>query len=312
MKIDNVLKEHSLTIVEEVKKSAFKKVFLLNGNSNKKFILKVYRSEKQQKSKKIEKNFLNCIKHKKFDFLIFPEIVAYGDSFLLMNYIQRFEFNKSTIQQKEWTRDNIKLIVSALQEFQNIKVPVVNFSIEHRLLGSIIPPMKLAFLVKNDSQTTKRSQRQIFRLILKYMQHCIRFRKTLSHNDLQISNFTFHTDQKKMSMLDFERLHYLGDPFLDILHYLITASYKIEKWSFQSEILKEYINYEKKHKNSIIGLYDRIKLILLLYSYNYFLSVKNHKIKKAYSENISFLLSGSRYNQWMNLLTTEKSNQLLE
>ena len=107
-----------------------------------------------------------------------------------------------------------------------------------------------------------------------------------------------------MSMLDFERLHYLADPLLDILHYLISASFKIENWSFQTEILKRFLKTENYINNTIIGLHDRIRLILLLYSYNYFLSVKNHKIKKAYAENIKFLLSESLYNQWVNLLIT--------
>jgi hypothetical protein len=304
MNFDQILKKHSLTIIEKVKKSDFKEVFLLIGNSNKKFILKVYLSKKQRTSEQIEKNFLCSIKGKKFDFLIFPEIIDYGNNYLLMNYIQRNEFTKKTIQEKEWTCENIKLIVSALQEFQSIRTPAVDFSLRNRLLGSIIPPMKLALLVKRDIRTKKRSKGQITHLILKYMQHCLRFRKALSHNDLQISNFTFHSDQEKMSMLDFERLHYLGDPFLDILHYLITASYKIENWSFQAEILKQYLKNENIFKNTLIGLNDRIRVILLLYSYNYFLSVKNHKIKKAYEENIKFLLSDSLYNQWVNLLTT--------
>ena len=304
MKFDQILKKHSLTIVEKVKISAFKEVFILIGNSNEKFILKIYLSKKQRTSEQIEKNFLHCIKGKKFDFLIFPEIIDYGNNYLLMNYIPRNEFTKKAIQEKEWTSDHIKLVVSALQEFQRIRMPAVNFSLKNRLLGSIIPPMKLAFLVTKDIQTATPSKIQISRLIFKYMQHCLRFRKALSHNDLQISNFTFHSNQKKMSMLDFERLHYLADPLLDILHYLISASFKIENWSFQTEILKRFLKTENYINNTIIGLHDRIRLILLLYSYNYFLSVKNHKIKKAYAENIKFLLSESLYNQWVNLLIT--------
>ena len=303
MNIDEILNRYSLTFQKRLKKTEFKEVFLLKGNYHNKYILKIYLKNVNSKSQQMEKNFLRKIKNKKFDFLIFPEILACGKNFLLTNYIHRIEYDKATIRKRKWTTDNITLIVSALKEFQNIQIPSRYFSIKQRLLDPFLPVIKLAIFIPKIKKKINISQKNIYKLIYRYLYMYPQYTKTLSHNDLQISNFTFHNDYKKMSMIDFERLHFFADPLMDVLNYLVTASYKIENWTFQSKILKEYLSFVVTKKIINRALADRIKLILLFYCCSYFLSVKNIEIKNSYFENIKFLSSDFSYNKWIDFLS---------
>ena len=302
MNVDEILNRHSLKIEATLKESKFKKVLLVKDDRQKQFILKIYLIFADNYSQKTERNFLLKIKNQKFNFLIFPQVIDYGNNYLLINCVPRIEFAKKSIAKNNWSKDNISLIVSALREFQNINLPENSFYLHQKILGPYLPAFKLAYFSNKINKKIHIPTKKIHKLIFRYIYKSPQFRKTISHRDLQISNFTFHHDYRKMSMIDFERLHVRSDPLLDILNYLITASSQIDKWTFQSDILKEYLNAIMPINGFSKGLADRVKLILLFYCCSYFLSVKNSKIKDAYLANIRFLSSDDRYQRWLDSL----------
>jgi len=294
-----ILEKYSLIIEKEIKTTEFKKVLLLKDNKNNKYILKIYLVNIYREGREIEKKFLLTVKDKQFKSLIFPNIIDYGDNYLLMDYLHIYEYDKDAIINSKWSNDDIKLLISGLIEFQNIQVPSKFFSFKKRVFGFLFPPFKIITLLSDTKLFNLTSLLILVKLIIFYILSIPFFKYTLTHHDLQRTNFTFHKMAKKIPMLDFESLYYLGDPFLDILHYLTTASYKLEDWTFQLKILREYIRAINQSGSYITLLSNKIRMILLIYNYNYYFSVRNIKLKNIFLKNVFFLLSNKNFNKWI-------------
>ena len=294
-----ILDKYSLNIEKEIKTTEFKKVLLLNDNKNNKYILKIYLANIYREGREIEKNFLLAVKDKKFKSLIFPNIIDYGDNYLLMDYLHIYEYDKDAIINRKWSNDDIKLFISGLIEFQDIQISSEYLSFKKKVFGFLFPPLKLITLLNNTKLFNLISLLILVKLIIFYILSIPFLKYTVTHHDLQRSNVTFHKRARKISIMDFESLYYLGDPFLDILHYLTTASYKLEDWNFQLKILREYIRTINQNGSYIPLLSNRIRIILLVYNYNYYFTVRNIKLKNIYFKNILFLLSNKNFNKWI-------------
>ena len=296
---EEIIDKYSLSIEEILNRTNSKIVYLLVDKNGKRYVLKIYK--RNSAKLKIERQFLSRVNHIRYQFIRFPQLVDFGDNYILIDYVEREHFTRDTIVDREWSADDVKLWVSGLIEFQRIEIPSNDFSFKQRVIGIIYPVCRIPILLpKCRKSIDLKAFGVIFKMALCYSLSRPFFRNVLTHYDLQTYNYTFMKKERKMSILDFEFPYYRGDPLFDILYYVSIPIKTLEDWTFQAAILKEYIKQVIGSAWRSRSLLSRIRLILLVSNLSRYLSFINDTNKKnIYSENIKLLVNGESFNRWV-------------
>lgn len=294
-----ILNKYCLTIDKIIKSMPDREIYLLIDKNNNKYALKIYKYNNEALKQEID--FLTRIKNIDFTSIRFPEIVDSGYNYLLFNYIDRELIHRSTALKRRWSEDDVNLWVNGLIEFQNIEIKINLFSLKKRILGFIFPVFRMIILMPKCRDIISLNKIIIIsKLLVLYIICRLSFKNVPTHYDLQSYNYTFIKKEKKMSMIDFEFLYYKGDPLYDILHYITIPLQKMEDWTFQIDLLNEFLRNKYKNTRKIRSLLYRIRLILLICNLSRLLNFQNEKEKKeVYIENVSLLLNKSSFKYWI-------------
>lgn len=297
--VKEITDKFSLRIEKILHSTGSKIIYFLVDKNGKRFVLKIHKNNNT--NLKVEQMFLSRVKHFKYRYIQFPHLIEYGNSYILIDYIEREHFTRDTILEREWSIDDIRLWVSGLIEFQNIEIASKHFSVKQRLMGIIYPVCRIFILLpKCRKLIDLKALAVIFKITLNYFISRFFLKNTLTHYDLQTYNYTFMKNERKMSMLDFELSYYRGDPLFDVLYYISIPIKTFEDWTFQTALLKEYIRQVYGGTRCSRSLLYRIRLILLVSNLSRYLSFINDTNKKnIYSENIKLLVNGESFNRWV-------------
>lgn len=298
-----LLERHSLTAEKVLHAPEKKIIYLLKDKNQHKYVLKIYDTQSQilKQNLQSEIKFLKRINSVDFKYIQFPRIIDNGENYLLMSYIEREHTHRSTVLNRKWSDDDIKLWVAGLVEFQNVKVLSSDFTLKKRVLGFMYPVYRMFTLIpKCRNLIDWKAFLTISKLSLLYICTRLYFRNVLTHYDLHTYNFSFVKNERKMSMLDFEKLYYLGDFLYDILCYITIPIQKMKDWTFQTDLLNEFIKQKPEQSKHLRSLLLRIRFILLVRNFSRYLNFLNDSDKKAvYSENVKLLLNGKSYYDWV-------------
>ncbi len=297
--VKEITDKFSLRIEKILHSTGSKIIYYLVDKNGKRFVLKF---NKHNKTKlRTEQKFLTRIKNLPFRYVRFPQLIEYGTNHILIDYIEREHWTRETILEKKWSYNEIQLWVSGLREFQNVDMPRNHFSLKQRLMGFIYPVFRVFILLpKCRKLISFRALGVILKLTLSYSLSRFFFKNTLTHYDLQMYNYTFMNNEKKMSMIDFEMPYYGGDPLFDVLYYISIPIRKFEDWTFQIDLLKEYIKQEYEGAWHSKSLLCRMRLILLVSNLSRYLGfINDGDKKKIYSENIRILLDSKSFSRWV-------------
>lgn len=294
-----IIDKYSLRIENTIHSTSSKSIYFLVGENGERFVLKMYKYDRA--NSEIEQKFLSAVKHRKFEYIRFPNMIAHGNNYILVDYVEREHVTRDTILERQWSPDDVRLWVSGLREFQNIDIPSHYFSVKQRYMGIIYPVCRLLLLLPKCRELINlRAWGVVFKIVLNYSMARFSFKNALTHYDLQMYNYAFMSDKRKMSMLDFELSYYRGDPLFDVLYYISIPIRKFKDWTFQIDLLKEYIKQEYEGTWHSKSLLCRIRLILLVSNLSRYLGfINDSDKKKIYSENIRILLDSKSFSRWV-------------
>jgi thiamine kinase-like enzyme len=257
----NFLSQRSLTVLRLLQTTNSKTVELLINEKNERFVLKTI--HKISKATEIEKQFLIKTTGLKFRVLSLPQLLEYGENFLLMTFVDREHHTRNTIINREWIDSDVERFVNGLIEFQTLSINLSPwFDFKKRFMSVVYPVIKTLLSIKTGLQQNTFSFIEIikiFQMCFIYLLFRVTFKNVITHYDLTTYNYSF-SGKDKMSMIDFELGYPKGDPVFDIIYFISIPPVLITNWTFQKKILINYM-----HKQNInYALKNRIRFILML------------------------------------------------
>ena len=148
LEVQEILEKHSLTICSVFQDTNLATVYLVINNEGKKAVLKLYHDPlKSGRSIALERNFLTRVNHEKLKYLDIPRLLDHGKNYMIMEYVEREHWTRSTILEREWSNEDIKTWVRGLIEFQNTQLSKDWFSFKRRAIGFMFPIIRLALLL---------------------------------------------------------------------------------------------------------------------------------------------------------------------
>ncbi len=202
----------------------------------------------------------------------------------LIDFCEREHQTRDTIQQRDWSDDDVRAFVRGLREFQEIAVRTLPFSRRHRLLGWAYPAFRLLSLDKRSAV-----------LCLGYMLARPMWKNALTHYDLHTFNYAF-TPDGRMSMLDFERMYASGDPLFDLLYFCTIPPVRMDAWTFQARLLREFLHEETP--------FARLRARVILLQCNLGRGRYSGVAPEVYEDNVALLRSGRRFRAWWRRITS--------
>ncbi|MFZ2055757.1 MAG: hypothetical protein WAU81_16335 [Candidatus Aminicenantales bacterium] len=303
--LSSILDQYLMRLEKTLQTTGFREVHLIADKNSKKHILKIYdlgskRARLASLFFQIEKYFLSSVAKLSFEHIQFPRLLGSGRNYLIIEFVEREVFTRESILDKKWSVEDTRLWVMALMEFQGIEMPGNLYPATRRLIGSLFPVVRLCqILPKCRRILSVRDFISVFIIVLSYIMVWRSIEKKLVHYELHTSHFAPMKGKQKMSLIDFELSYYKGDPLVDILYYISIPIKRFREWSFQKELLREYVKLSFSGGVHLSELFYRIRLILLMFHivrYFEFVDVPNYR--EVYFENLSILLDKKRFRQF--------------
>ncbi len=298
-RIAAILNEHGLTFISILSASKERNVILAKDKKETKIVVKVFTKVNRFLWKEID--FLKQVSNQQFHFVEFPRILAVGNDFFLMSFLDREHQTRDSISQKKWTTENYQSFVSGLVEFQNIQRSKKNFTEVEQLKGCVFPVM---IILKGYLSFRKNisilDRLKIIQLSIIYLIGSLFWKKVNVHYDFQTYNYSFLNGSSKMSILDFETGPYKGDKWHDVAYYCSISPASLSSWTYQKKILRKFIGQSGIKINTWVRC-QKLRCVFVavqLIRYDFFRN--DSQIKKIYSDNISkVLLDKNKFRIWI-------------
>jgi hypothetical protein len=304
-----ILDRHSLIVESVLQETPFGTTYLVINQDNNKFVLKIYLDKSKTRGSVVERKFLALANDREFRHLLIPRLIAHDQNYMLMEFIDREYWTRDTILERAWSKSDVRLWVSGLLEFQTIELPANWFSLRRRIYGRFYPIIRAFSALKYGRRVLRMSDvAKIAWLCVRYLAGMHDFRRALTHYDLQTYNYSLTTDRKMASMLDFEIAYYTGDPLFDLLYYNSIPVQKLEEWTYQGDLLRNYIEITGASPEK---LENRVRLILLVCNLLGCSRLRDDPAKKkVFEENIGNILHNNWFGAWLGSVFRNSMSEL--
>ena len=249
----------SLTEISRIQATDESSVYLMQGADGVMYVLKKF--AESSRSLAIERDFYERHRGRAFEFIHVPRLVDSGRSHLLLEYVERESQSRDSILERSWSLDDRKLWVDGLLEFQRLRPARGLYSLRRRVTSPIYPAIDVA---RRCGSLSSGDGIRAARLIAAYLYFRPSIRYVCTHFDLHTTNFAFMANERRMSMLDFRLPYYLGDPYLDVLYYLSIPAVEIEKWTFQGDLLRTFLEKVSALRGYNAGRRLRVRMLLMM------------------------------------------------
>jgi len=297
--LNQILAKHNLSIDKLLKTSLISSTYIVNQTNNQ-LILKHYNEYYLDKLCK-EKEFIKAANNHNLEYLKVPKLYNSGESYILIEYVDRMHTTRDTIIDYDWTKDKINLWTNGLLEFQSLDTPKKCFSLTKRTISRLFPIIRFLQLIKYTHFRFTNSNRLVLSLIIKYFFQIFNIKLVTTHYDLQTYNYCFSYDNI-MSLIDYEFSHYRGDPFYDIIYYISIPIVLIHDWTFQFQLLKSFVNNGEFKINISSSRLRFLLLLCQLQRYHTFKKKGELVYCKVYQENIISILDNNQFYNFFNKL----------
>lgn len=265
-----------LTIKQVLQEAAGKRVLLVEEPDGKQSVLK-------RPCARLEREFLRAVAGRAFRSLDFPRLLDEGDDFVRVAFLDREHHTRDSILERRWTPEDVRLWVDGLLEFQRIRLPARPFGAKRRVLGWMYPVFRALQMRAPLGPTLSYALARPF------------FRNRTCHYDLQTYNYAFRVGARKMSLLDFEFSYYSGDPLFDLLYFCSIPTVRLEDWTFQKELVREFL---RRSPQRCAAARTRLILLVCQAARARFLPGK----RAAYTPNLALLRDRARFRAWFDAL----------
>ncbi|HMT30319.1 MAG TPA: hypothetical protein PKD91_13685 [Bacteroidia bacterium] len=234
-----------------------------------------------------EYQFLSTASSLKFTYLKTPQVYAYSTGMILMEYLDCENYTRDTILDKNWSPQECKKWINALNEFQSIPTSSKGFTFYEIVKGALYPVIRSLEIRKQIFRTlTFRELLTFTYFLIQYKLIRLFIKNVTTHYDFNTFNFTNLRGSDKMSLIDFEMGAYKGDSLYDLLYYISLPTTAIDNWTFQSILLEEWTKMNKTPFQKI-----RIKVILCIISFQRIRRFEKEPLKaEIYRKNLRRLL----------------------
>ena len=235
--------------------------YLVTSRDGGRYVLKQFAGP--TRNLEMERNFYERCRSRTFRFVHVPGLVESGHSHLLLEYVDRESHSRDSILTRNWTDEDVTLWVEGLLEFQDLLPDSRLFSVPRRMASVIYPVLRI-LRERRLFSFALREKAKLGALILGYLLCRPAVRYVCTHFDLQTNNYAFMMKERRMSLLDFRFPYYLGDPYIDVLYYASIPTVPLNDWTFQSRLVRAFLERTESRRGYNTARKLRLRLILLM------------------------------------------------